>query len=112
MLPQSEIITDAQSLLRFMEESGIVPNRCCDFGPILGPSHQNIECDSDDFCVAFLKYTRKFGESALENFENMRFEDPFDDDESYIESMTNGGLASLIDVNEPRYGAYVTKKFK
>lgn len=112
MLPKSESITDAQSLVSFIEKSGIFPNRCTDLDPVGAPSYVNIECNSDDFHIAFLKYTRKFGETALQNFENMRFEDPFDDDESYLDSMTDGGRVSLIDANEPRYGAYTTNEYE
>lgn len=112
MLPKSENINDAESLISFIDESGIFPNRCSDLDPILAPSYVNIECDSDDFRIAFLEYTRKNGEYALQNFQNMRFEDPFDDDEAYIESMTDEGRVSLIDVNEPRYGAYTTEKYE
>ena len=99
-------ISDPESLIKFIDECGIIPHRMIDITPCFGPTFVSFQFKCDTFLEAFFEYMNNSKDYHIRNFENIRFEDVFSDDEEFIYSMTAEGTVDLISNLEPRLGAY------
>lgn len=106
MLDSAKIIDSPKNLITYLEESGIIPHRTVDITPHFGPSFTKIHIQSENYLDAFLKYIDNNKQCLIENFKNIRFEDVFEDDDEFFESMTDSGRYNFINDEEPRFGAF------
>ncbi len=111
MKPKREI-NDPESLIKFIDECGIIPHRMIDINPCFGPTFINLRLKCDNFLDAFFGYMNNGKEYQIRNFENIRFDDEFSDDDEFFQSMTAEGAVDLISKIEPRLGAYCVSHAK
>ena len=106
MLNETREIDSPENLIKYIEESGIIPHRMIDISPYFGPSFEKIQVESDSYLDVFFKYIDNNKAYLIKNFQNIRFEDVFGDDDEFFESMTNHGRYNFINEEEPRCGAF------